>query len=60
MKNYLKEQRGITLVVLVVTVVVLAILISIIVSTAIGDNGVISQAKRSRKKRIGYATSISE
>lgn len=42
----LKETKGITLVALVVTIAVMLILGSIIVNTAVGDNGFISLTKK--------------
>lgn len=45
MKNGKKEQRGITLVSLVVTTIILLILAGIAISLTIGNNGLFSRSK---------------
>ena len=52
--GFLKE-KGVTLIALVVTIVVLLILAGISINAALGNNGVIKQAKKCCKfiKRIG-------
>ena len=40
------NERGITLVALVITIVVLIILSTVTISTVLGDNGLINQAKK--------------
>ena len=45
-----KENRGITLIALVVTIVVLIILAGISISALTGDNGIITQAKEAKEK----------
>lgn len=44
----LKNQRGITLVALVITIVVLIILATISISFAFGDNGLVNRAEQAR------------
>ena len=48
MKNYLKENKGITLLTLVITIIVLVIIIGITVSAVLGDNGLIAEIKSSK------------
>ena len=48
MKNVLKNKKGITLIALVVTIVVLIILATISVTLVLGDNGILTQAKKAR------------
>ena len=47
-----ENKRGITLIALVVTIVVLLILAGISISLLTGENGVITQAKKSKEKTI--------
>lgn len=47
----MKEQKGITLIALVVTIVILLILINISINLVIGDNGIIYKASRSKEKK---------
>ena len=42
------NERGITLVALVITIVVLIILSTVTISTVLGDNGLINQAKKNK------------
>ena len=46
----LKQNKGITLVALVVTIIVLLILAGVSISLVVGQNGVLSQAQNSSKK----------
>lgn len=43
----LKEQKGITLVALVITIIVLLILAGVTISLVIGNNGILNQARES-------------
>ena len=43
----LKENKGITLVALVITIIVLLILAGVSISLVVGDNGVLTQSKKS-------------
>ena len=45
-----KEIRGITIIALVVTIVILLILAGISIATLTGDNGLIKNARRSKRK----------
>lgn len=47
-KNYVKKQRGITLVALVVTIVVLLILAGISLNLVLGNNGIVTKAQEAR------------
>ena len=49
MKYLIKEEKGITLVALVVTIVVLIILAGISINLAVEDNGIISKAKQAKE-----------
>ena len=56
-----KEERGITLIALVVTIVVLLILAGITISLVFGSNGVIQKAQDSKEQtEIGETTRTSE
>ena len=46
------KERGITLIALVVTIVVLLILAGISISMLTGENGVITQARKSKEETI--------
>ena len=46
----LKEQKGITLVALVITIIVLLILAGVSISLAIGNRGIFTQSKESVNK----------
>ncbi len=50
MKRILKENKGITLVALVVTIVVLLILSGITINMTIGENGIITKAQETARK----------
>ena len=45
----MKEEKGITIITLAVTIIVLVILAGISINTAIGDNGIFTQAKKQRE-----------
>ena len=45
MKNNLKQEKGITLIALVITIVVLMILAGVSINTVLGDDGIIKKAK---------------
>ena len=47
-----KEEKGITLVALVVTIIALIILAGIAVSMTVGDNGIFIKAKEAKKLQI--------
>ena len=49
-KQKLKENRGITLVALVVTIIVLLILASVTLAMIVGENGIIAKAKEAKEK----------
>ncbi len=53
----LKQQKGITLVALVITIVVLIILAGVAISLTLSDNGIFNKAKEGRDK---YKTSANE
>jgi type II secretory pathway pseudopilin PulG len=44
----LKQQKGITLITLVITIVILIILAGVAISLTLSDNGLFSQAKKAR------------
>ena len=46
----LKQNKGITLVALVITIIVLLILAGVSISLVVGDNGVLTQAQNASKK----------
>ena len=47
----MKEEKGITIITLAVTIIVLVILAGISINTAIGDNGIFTQAKKQRENK---------
>ena len=50
-----KNEKGITLVALVVTIIILLILASVSINLTLGDNGIIIKAKEAkRKSQEGY------
>ncbi len=49
MKKLLKKNKGITLVALVVTIVILLILAGISINMVLGENGIITKAKKAKK-----------
>ena len=48
MKNLLKQQKGITLIALVITIIVLLILAGVTISMLSGENGILSRATETR------------
>lgn len=53
MKNFVKTNKGITLIALVVTIVVLLILAGISISMLAGDNGILNKAKQAKDATRG-------
>ena len=51
----LKEQKGVTLVALVVTIIVLIILAGVSISMVIGNNGIATRAQESRDLQANAA-----
>lgn len=45
----MKNNKGITLIALVITIIVLLILAGVSISTLIGNNGILTQAQNSKK-----------
>ena len=52
MNNQEREEKGITLVALVVTIIVLIILAGIAISMTLGDNGIFTRAKEAKRLQI--------
>lgn len=50
MKKYIREQKGITLIALVITIIVLLIIASIAINGILGENGILKQASTSKNK----------
>ena len=50
MKNKIIDNRGITLIALIVTIIVLIILAGVAIATLIGDNGLLTKAGESKEK----------
>ena len=50
--NMKKNNKGITLVALAVTIIVLIILAGVSIRLAIGDNGILSESKRTKENAI--------
>lgn len=48
----LKEQKGITLIALVITIIVLLILAGVAIATLAGDNGILTKASNSKSETI--------
>lgn len=48
----LKEQKGITLVALIITIIVMLILAGVSISLVVGDNGVLTQAQDVEPKQV--------
>ena len=46
----MKKERGITLIALIVTIIVLLILASVSIAMLIGENGILTQAKRAKEE----------
>ena len=49
-KNEIKNQKGITLLVLVITIVVLLILAGVTIATLTGENGILTRAQEAKEK----------
>ena len=56
---YRKNERGITLLALIVTIVVLLILAGVTIGTLTGDYGLISKSQDARNETIGMQDSTS-
>ena len=54
-KLYTKEEKGVTLIALVVTIIVLIILAGITISTLLGDNGIIEKTRVAKDSQRGAA-----
>ena len=52
MNEQKRKQQGITLIALVVTIVVLLILAAVSIGMLTGENGIITQAQKSREETI--------
>ncbi len=50
MKNQEVKEKGVTLVALVVTIIIMLILVGVALNIALGDNGLINQAKKATEK----------
>ena len=50
MKTKIKQERGITLIALVITIVVLLILAGVTINALFGDTGIINKAKDAQNK----------
>ena len=48
MKDKIKKVKGITLIALVITIIVLLILAGVSIATLTGDNGILTQSKKSK------------
>ena len=48
MKGLLKQNKGITLIALVITIIVIVILTAITINAVVGDNGIITETKQAR------------
>ena len=52
----MKQQKGITLIALIITIVVMLILVAVTLSIALGQNGVVTNAKNAAKDtNLSYA-----
>ena len=47
--NIYKDQKGITLVALIITIIVMLILVSVTLTIVLGENGIINKAKEAGK-----------
>ena len=50
MRNFVKKQKGITLIALVVTIIVLIILAGVSINMLVGENGIITQAQTAKEE----------
>ena len=55
MKNYLKQQKGITLIALVITIIVLLILAGVTIAMLSGENGILNRAQQTRGTDAYYS-----
>ena len=55
MQKLLKEQKGITLIALVVTIVILIILAAVSMTMVLGNNGIFEQSKKKRTNSMASA-----
>ena len=51
-KKYIKEDRGITLIALVITIIVLLILAGVSIAMLTGDNGILTQAQKAKTETV--------
>ena len=51
-KNYLKPNKGITLIALVITIIVLLILAGVTIATLTGENGILNRASEAKESTI--------
>ena len=49
MKNFVKTNKGITLIALVITIIVLLILAGVSIAMLTGQNGILTQAQNAKK-----------
>ena len=49
MNNYIKKNKGITLIALVVTIIVLLILAGVSIAMLTGDNGILTQSNKAKE-----------
>ena len=52
MKKILKNERGITLIALVITIIVLLILAGVSIAMLTGENGILTQSTKAKKSNI--------
>lgn len=52
MRKKLKNQKGITLIALVITIIILIILVGVSINSIIGENGIITRAKDAKEQMI--------
>ena len=55
-KRITKSTKGITLIALVVTIIILLILAGVSIAMLTGNNGILSQAGRAKRKRMMQQT----
>ena len=64
MKKTLRKEKGITLIALVVTIIVLIILAGVSISLVLGENGIVSKAKKAKENtelaKIDEETALNE
>ena len=52
----MKNQKGITLIALIITVIVMLILVVVTLTISLGDDGIIAKAREARTKTEGAQT----